>query len=268
MDISEIEDFAKSIGLEDEGAGNFPCSFVVIASERDMMEHMQGMLRTLPPNAEVCVLVNGEGDEESLTDELVQTTGTMVMRSRRWTYKRGEFSFAKARNLAHEMATHDWVFWIDCDERLPEFQHHGIREACNFGGGIGGIMAGQASLSTVRIHLGQDNEGIGDYVNIRQLRMYRRSTGALWVGHCHEQIYPSIVKAGYTVKASTITIVHNGYSGDAASISAKIRRNVALLCRTCHELGMNHEQAPFFYACLHRELNALKSMDTTWLPDV
>ncbi|MBK7034678.1 MAG: hypothetical protein IPI24_14130 [Ignavibacteria bacterium] len=258
----ELQSFSQEIGLTDEGAGKYPVSFVVIASMSDMHEHLQGMMRTLPPNAEVCILVNEEGDQYALSDIDEKTTGTMVIRSRKWTYPKGQFSFADARNLAHEMATHDWCFWMDCDERLPEFQHHGIREAAlTFGGGIGGVMGGQASLSTANIIMGVDTEHMGDYMNIRQCRMYRRSTGAKWEGHCHEQIYNSIREAGYTVRASTITIVHNGYSISRETLLAKIRRNITLLCRTCHEFGEAHNLSGYYRACLHRELSSLKLME-------
>lgn len=243
-------------------AGEFPVSFVVIASITDMNTHLQGMMRTLPSNSEVCILVNEEGDTDSLSEVDVKTTNTMVVRSRKWVYPRGEFSFAKARNYADEMATNDWVFWMDCDERLPEFQHEGIQAAATiFGGGIGGVMAGQASLSTANIEMANDQEHLGDYINIRQCRMYRRSTGARWVGRCHEQIYDSIREAGYTVRASTITIVHNGYSISRDSLLAKIKRNVALLCRTCYEFGSAHRLSGYYRACLHRELSALKLLE-------
>lgn len=264
----EVAELLAKKNVYTDEAGAFPVSFVCIVNAADAHEHLEGMMATLPNNAEICLLFNEEGsDFGELSPIDVKTNGGHVVRSQKWTYAKGEFSFAHARNLASKLATHKWVFHIDADERLCEFQHHGIAKATTlFGEGVAGILVGQASLSLVREALGFDPEGMGDFINVRTLRMYRNDLGFQWLGDCHEQIIHSIKDAGYSVKASTITLVHNGYSGSADSIKAKLKRNVVLLCQTCNDLGFEHPHAAYFYACLRRELNSLAEMEKSWLP--
>lgn len=263
----EVQSLLAKKNVYTDEAGAFPVSFVCIVNAADAHEHLEGMIATLPNNAEICLLFNEAGKEESLTPVNVNTNGGHVVRSAKWVYPHGEFSFATARNIASTLATHKWVFHIDADERLSEFQHHGIAKATElFGKGVAGILVGQASLSLVREALGLDDEHMGDYINVRTLRMYRNDLGFQWLGRCHEQIVHSIKDSGYTVRASTITLIHNGYSTSAKSISDKLKRNTALLCRTCSDLGFEHPHVAYFYACLRRELNSLAEMEKSWLP--
>lgn len=262
-----VESLLAKKNVYTDEAGAFPVSFVCIVNAADAQEHLEGMISTLPSNAEICILFNEAGNEESLSPIDINVNGGHVVRSMKWTYLHDEFSFAQARNIASTLATKKWVFHIDADERLCEFQHFGIAKATEiFGEGVAGILVGQASLSLVREALGFDPEGMGDFINVRTLRMYRNDLGFQWLGDCHEQIIHSIKDAGYSVKASTITLVHNGYSGSADSIKAKLKRNVVLLCQTCNDLGFEHPHAAYFYACLRRELNSLAEMEKSWLP--
>ena len=239
---------------------SYPVSFCVIASVKDMQEHLLRMLRTIPTGAEVCILLNEQGKEDALTDVIVNADSKHIIRSRKWTYERGTFSSAKARNLAHDMATTGWIFLIDCDELLCEAQHEGIADATVLhGGGVGGFMAGQASLSVFDKELGRSTKG--EYINTAQCRMYRNKCGFTWEGHAHEQIEHQIQAEGYTLVDTTITIVHNGYTGDLDTLRGKLERNSDLIGRWLAENSKDHALYKHYRELYARDTNALIQLE-------
>jgi len=245
-------------GLGYGDAGTYPVSFCIIATTDEFMERGQRLLRSLPPDSEVCVLVNrpAKKGEPLGLGPIVQHDAAIDLKTREWVYAEGEFCFATARNHAHDMANHDWVFWMDCDEVLCHSQHMGIRDlARTLPAGFGGVVAGQASLSDY----GEDDpkDPIGHYVNIGQVRMYRKSTGAKWFGRCHEQIAESITSRGYTLKKTDITIVHSGYVLSKDALVRKLKRNTVLLARQFVEMGMNHPLAASYLEMLVRDASGL-----------
>lgn len=219
----------------------FPIAFCIIATMQDWKSNAMRMMRSLPSNAQVCVLLNEQGTVDSMTDVLVQGNDQRTVRSRKWTYLPKTFSFAEARNRCHDMTTKDWVFWIDCDELLVRDQHDGLLDCINaHGGGIGGFVAGQASLSMYDNLLSSDKEP--SYHNIKQVRLYRTNCGFKWEGYAHEQILYSIRDRGYAVIDTTLTVVHNGYSGESSVLLKKLVRNTTLIGRWLYE----HDEHPLY----------------------
>lgn len=239
----------------------FPVSFCVIASMADMHDSLQGMLRSLPKGAEVCILLNEQGKENHLANVVEHSDEYRTIRSQKWTYEKDKFSFATARNLCGMLATKEWIFWIDCDEYLCEQQHEGIAEATvRHGGGVGGFMCGQASLSCYKTLIGESTEN--EFYNIAQLRMYRNLPEFYWEGHAHEQIAHTIRGAGYSVIDTTITVVHNGYSGDPAKLKAKLQRNTDLIGRWLAEpASKEHGLYTFYRDTYVRDITALIKME-------
>ena len=236
----------------------FPVAFCVIATKKDFAEHAMFMMRSLPEDAQVCILMNEEGTEESLSELKVQDCPKRTIRSKTWTYAPKTFSFAKARNLCHELATKEWVFWLDCDEVIAHVQHDGIKQATAIhGGGVGGFIAGQASMSVFDKLFGATEAA---YNNIAQLRMYRTNCGFEWEGHAHEQIVPSIRKRGYTIVESTITVIHNGYSGEADVLHKKLQRNTSLIGRWLYE-NEGHELQNFYREIYCRDMQGLINLE-------
>jgi tetratricopeptide (TPR) repeat protein len=60
-------------------------------------------------------------------------------------------------------------------------------------------------------------------------RLFRRHPGVRFEGRVHEQIYPSLRRAGLTVAPSRLAIEHDGYALDAEALTVKKRRNLAIL---------------------------------------
>jgi glycosyltransferase involved in cell wall biosynthesis len=237
----------------------YPIAFCIIASPEDARQHLQRCMQSLPANAQICILLNTAGDESTLTPVDVAEHETQTVRSRMWTYERGKFSFAQARNYAHQMATKDWVFWIDCDEMIAHAQHDGIAFAAQTAGrGVGGYYCGQASMSKFpQILEGKECE----YLNIKQLRLYRREHGIQWEGYAHEQIANSVRRAGYSVIDSSITIIHNGYSVDEKSLLSKCKRNYQAIGRWLVEHGDEHELSRYFRERMAHELFAYNILE-------
>jgi hypothetical protein len=244
-------------GLAYGDAGTYPVSFCIIATAEEFLQRGQRLLRSIPTDAEVCVLVNREakaGEAVGL-GPIKQHDCAIDLKTREWLYEPGTFCFATARNHAQDMANHDWVFWLDCDEVLVHSQHVGIRDlARELPKGFGGVVAGQASLSD---YGEEEKNAIGNYVNIGQVRMYRKSTGARWYGRCHEQIAESITSSGYALKRTDITVVHSGYVLSKDALTRKLRRNTWLLALQFVEMGMNHPLAPSYLEMLVRDAGGL-----------
>lgn len=244
---------------ESQSVDLYPVAFVIIATYDDFKTHALNLMRSLPTTAQVCVLFNEQGPSSSLSEVDVKREGSRTLRSRKWIHKKGEFNFSEARNLAQELATKDWIFWIDTDEILAHAQHDGIAEAAsNAGGGVGGFMAGQASLSNYERLIGDQN---ASYINTAQCRLYRNHCGFKWQGFAHEQIVPSIQAGGYSLIETTITVIHNGYSYDYDSLIQKLKRNTSLIGRWLHENDESHALHRFYRDLYIRDISGLTKME-------
>lgn len=222
----------------------FPISFCVITCDADA-GHLNAMLSTLPRGAEVCILHNKQGNEESLSEMEVTQHGTITVMLRRWTYV-GDFHFAQARNLCDEMATNDWVMWVDTDDRLNACQHELMRSfATKCGPGYGGAWAGVASYEN-----SFDGHTKGRVTGAYQLRFYRKSIGARWEGRVHEQIHPAIQQLGYATSETSVMVLHTGYVGTPEQKIAKLERNFKLLTKQVAEGASSPFLQEFFEGAL------------------
>lgn len=238
----------------------YAVAFCIIATPKDVTpERLRLCLSSLPQNAQVCILLNHEGPEETLSEISIDEQPMQTIRSRTWTWKKGRFDFAKARNICHEMATKEWAFWIDCDEILCAAQHDGIEYAvASHGGGVGGFNCGQASMTR---YTQLSSNADAEYINIKQLRLYRLNCGFTWEGYAHEQISHSIRGAGYSVVDTSITVVHNGYSQTDAELIARLKRNAKLIGRWLYEVPEDHPLVPYYNGVYVRELSAIHNLE-------
>lgn len=229
---------------------NKSLSFVCIASLNDKA-HVSQMLTTLPKGYEVCILWNRQADVESITPLDESTSNGLFLRQRVWSYV-GEFRFDEARNKADEMATNDWCFWVDADDRLQAHQHELFeRIIADTGSGYGAIYCGVFSPER-----NWTNDGGGlNYSANKQVRFYRKSAGAKWFGRIHEQILPSILVNGFAVRYSPIMVYHDGYRSNFAKLHAKASRNARGLILQCAEMIESDAQYQFFEELLMHALN-------------
>ena len=132
-----------------------------------------------------------------------------------WT---GDFS--AARNAVIVEATGDWILALDADERLAEKSAQGLRSL---------LSDVRASAYLVLIqgdhHLAT---GLISQVNAYP-RLFRRHPAIRYEGLVHEQITPSLRRAGFQVRPSDLVIVHLGYAESLEKVREKCVRNLGIL---------------------------------------
>lgn len=92
-------------------------------------------------------------------------------------------SFSAARNRYLEAATGDWIYWMDADEHLEPDQV-GILERCTRQG-KGNAWAYKFQYGVTAVHV----------------KLFPNLPGLSHVYRCHEQIIPSLLKAGLRILA-------------------------------------------------------------------
>jgi glycosyltransferase involved in cell wall biosynthesis len=151
----------------------------------------------------------------------------------------GEFpwndSFADARNVSLEMATGEWILYIDADEQLVDLD----------------IAAARAELEarTDAIALRTLFYSRPHYSPYREFRVWRHRDDIRFFGRIHEAVVPDILRVSHEQSlvidiSASLSICHYGYEGDQTH---KHLRNLPLLerrvvefpnrCYLWHHLG-------------------------------
>ncbi len=130
--------------------------------------------------------------------------------------------FSAARNATLEQASGDWVLVADADDELLAEDAERIRPLTREDEFDGYLFR--------TISLVGDKESPAE-VSSLQLRLFRRSTGARYVGRIHEQLPLSPAR----VQFIDIRFRHYGYFGDEVARKGKIARNIRILELALHE---------------------------------
>lgn len=109
-------------------------------------------------------------------------------------------NFSDARNASLELATGDWIMWLDPDDLLPREMHGKIREA--MARGLGKKVAYFWVL---------DDQGY-EPVTCLQMRLVPNLPGVKFSQPIHEQLTPSLQAIGVTCEPTDIRVVHTGYT--------------------------------------------------------
>lgn len=128
--------------------------------------------------------------------------------------------FAAARNESVRLASGQWIFWLDGDERLDEENRHRLRTL--FGrltDGPAGFLMKQRSIS---------NPATGEATVFEQVRLFPKHPEIRWHYRVHEQILPDIERLNLPVHRSDVIIEHSGYE-DPNLHHRKQERNLRLL---------------------------------------
>lgn len=129
--------------------------------------------------------------------------------------------FSAARNHALKLATKHWILWIDADEILAYGSERMLREAAmrpHFGG------------FNIRIENIMSEVGEADVFVHAPVRLFRNLPSIQFSGRIHEQVLPSIDRAGFPVAhLGGVTIQHFGYRSSDMRDKDKINRTLEML---------------------------------------
>jgi tetratricopeptide (TPR) repeat protein len=134
--------------------------------------------------------------------------------------------FAAARNESLRQASGGWIFWLDADEFLDEVNREKLRA----------LFASLKEENAAFVMAQRSPLPNGSATRVPQVRLFRKSPGAnapgspgvRWEYRVHEQLLPSLRRAGYAVLGTDIVIQHSGYQLPAAG-PRKLERNLRLL---------------------------------------
>ena len=175
---------------------------------------------------EIVVVDTGSTDR---TVDVAQSYGARVYHFA-WT---GDFAAARNESLRH--ATGDWILYLDADERLEPESCAEIRRL---------VQEGECGAYTLNIlSCSRDGDNGPQFVHPYP-RLFRSHAGAKFEMGVHEQIYPSLARAGIELGYASARIIHLGYALTPEEMRRKSERNLQILERqkekTPHSAFVRH----------------------------
>jgi glycosyltransferase involved in cell wall biosynthesis/Tfp pilus assembly protein PilF len=215
----------EALGLYQQGAQLAPESEVVRKNLARLERRLQGGGRL-----SVCVIAR---DEEAVlarclesvrevADELVVVdTGSAdrtVEIAKSLGVRLGFFpwidDFAAARNAALDLATGDWVLWLDADDYLKPQDREQVRA-------LKKQSPDRAFFFTLV------NEG-GDRTSFRQLKMFPRHPEVRFERPVHEHVLAGLRRAGIPLQVAPVEVRHTGYA-TAEQVASKKKYYLRLM---------------------------------------
>ena len=139
----------------------------------------------------------------------------------------GEFpwcdDFAAARNETLRLATGQWVLWMDADDRID------ADNVAKLAAIVRGLGEEPAAYLMACVSLGPDG---GPTFETPHVRLFRNRPTHRWVGRIHEQIAPSLARAGEELRPTDVAIHHLGYQ-ERALFVRKLERNLRIIELEC-----------------------------------
>jgi len=204
---------------------------------RDNESTIRPCLESLRPWVDELIVVDTGSKDR--TPEICEALGATV---HHWPWRD---SFSLARNESFRQARGEWIFWMDSDDTLPEHCGQKLRELVN------GDHPENCLGYLMQVHC----PGLTpqDVTAVDHVKLIRNRPDLEWEFHIHEQILPSIRRAGGDVAWTDLYVVHSGSDHSEASHIKKLQRDFHLLHRDLAErpdhpfvlfnLGMTHADA-------------------------
>jgi glycosyltransferase involved in cell wall biosynthesis len=188
---------------------NLSLCMIVRDEEEDLhrcLESVRGVVD------EMIVVDTGSADR---TVEIARAHDAKVF-SHPWT---GDFS--EARNRGLDLATGDWILVLDADEELPEETRGTLRKV---------VQSTTAQGLQVRIrNLAPPGELLA-YQDKSITRIFRSAPAHRYETPIHEQITPSILRAGGRIDGTDLLVLHSGYARSTVQGGVdRARRNLSAL---------------------------------------
>lgn len=188
----------------------------------------------LPFVDEVIVVDTGSID---CTPEIAQELGARV------EYFPWCDDFAAARNQSLAFATGEWIFWMDTDDTLPKLCGEQLLDALSESlpeNVLGLIMQVHCPASNgSEYHSEEDSEpaampGEESHESeistvVDHVKVLRNFHGLRFEGRIHEQILPSIRRAGGQVSWTDAYVIHSGADYSPEGNQKKLKRDLRLL---------------------------------------
>lgn len=127
-------------------------------------------------------------------------------------------SFAAARNESIRHASGKWLLWLDGDEYFDDANRDKLRT----------LLATMSDDPTAFVMRQRSAAANGSATIVGQVRLFRNHPAIRWDYRVHEQILPSVKRAGHAVHFTDIAIEHSGYL-DPNLRQKKLERNLRLL---------------------------------------
>lgn len=231
---------SESVVSEPTTVAEVPLSVYVITRKEDF-PLLPEMIASLPVGIEL-VIVDTVNDAakagQAPTADRSEVIDGRSVRTYTWYYAR--WDFASARNAALGLCSREWCMWMDSDDRMPTIYHGELLGVlAGVGAGVGGFVMGCSGFQPP-----YEEGKRGSYYATPHVRMHRNVEKIAWRGYAHEQIDISIQDAGYSIEETAIVIIHVGYVTDIPALTAKMGRNVYLLCR---QIAEDREFIPSYY---------------------
>jgi len=191
-----------------------PLAFNVIAGKTALVK-FERMIRSIAPVADQITVVFDETASPPMYD-IARRYGADITTSR-WV---GDF--AGQRNIALDMSRYLYNAWMDTDESLrPDVARR-----------IASLMTAPRLKA---FYLWQASPSVdGSVTYVPQIRIFPRLPGVRWEIPAHEQIYPSLERAGVRTELTDLRIEHSGYWNERR-VRQKNLRNLKILARWVQE---------------------------------
>ncbi len=204
---------AKVVELEPSPTVGIRISACLIV--RDEEKNLGRCLRSLAGHVDEIVVVDTGSTDNTV--RIAESFGAKVA-SVEW-----KDDFASARNASVELATGNWILWIDADEEVDASSWEDINRAAvrpQFGG----------YYVTVVNYMG-DSAQTDQFVH-SPVRLFRRVPGVKFCGRIHEQVIPSLQRIGLPLAhLGEARINHYGYLNHQMAAKNKLERTIRLIER-------------------------------------
>ena len=189
-----------------QGKKNNGHTLSVCLITKNEAERIESAIRSVLPFAdEVVVVDTGSTDD---TVEIAKRLGAKI------GYFEWCDDFSAARNVSLDLATGDWIMWLDADDIIPASEWSKLRE-------LKKTSLDKAFLFKLK------NKGTTASV-FWQMRMFPNRPEIRFKYPVHEQVSPAIMELRIPMLNVDITVVHTGYISPEVT-RTKIARNTRLL---------------------------------------